>query len=65
MARGHEEASTSQARGKRGTPRETPTVSSLVTVMSVKELRSFSQVPIDIRLKVENGPAAPTIGGCR
>ena len=50
MARGHEEASTSQARCKRGTPRETPTVSSLVAVMSVEELRSFSQVPIDIRL---------------
>ena len=42
MARGHEEASTSQVVRKRGTPRETPTVSSLVAAMSVEELRSFS-----------------------
>ena len=47
MARGHEEASTSQVGHKRGTPRETPTVSSLVVVMSVEDLRSFSQVPTD------------------
>ena len=31
--------------------------------MSVKELRSFSQVPTNIRLKVADGPPAPTIGG--
>ena len=39
--RGHEEASTSQAGRKRGTPRESPTASSLVAAMSVEELRSF------------------------
>ena len=38
MARGHEEASTSQTGRKRGTPRETPTISSLVVVMSVEDL---------------------------
>ena len=61
MARGHEEASTSQAGCKRGTLGETPIVSSLVAVMFVEELRLFSQVPADIILKVENGSVAPTI----
>ena len=50
MARGHEEASTSQVGSKRETPWETPTVSSLVTAMSIEELRSFSHVPANIRL---------------
>ena len=48
-ARGHEEDSTNQAERKRRTPRETSIVSSLVTVMYVEELRSFSQVLADIR----------------
>ena len=61
MARGHEEASTSQAGRKRGTPRETPIVSRLVIAMFVEELRSFSQVLVDIRLKVANDTATPTI----
>ena len=51
MAIGHEEASTNQAERKRGTPQETPTVSSLVAAMSVKDLRSFKQVPATIRLE--------------
>ena len=40
-----------------------PTVSNLVAVMSVEELRSFSQVPTDIRLEVEECPTALTIEG--
>ena len=63
MEKGHEEASISQARCKKGTPRETPTVSSLVATMFVEELRLFSQVPADIRLKVANDTVAPTIRG--
>ena len=62
LARGHEETSTSQAGRKRGTSRETPTVSSLVAAMSIEELRSFSQVPADIKLKVADDMATPTIG---
>ena len=31
--------------------------------MSVEELKSFSQVPADIRLEVEEGTVSPTIGG--
>ena len=63
MARGHEETSISQAGRKRGTSRETLTVSSLVVVMSVEELRSFNQVPANIRLEVADRLDAPTIGG--
>ena len=63
MARGHEETSTSHAGCKRGTPRETPIVSSIVVAMSVEELRSFSQVPADIKLEVADGTTAPTIRG--
>ena len=62
MGRGHEETSTSQVRCKRGTPREKPTVSSLVATMSLEELRFFNQVPVIIRLEVSDGTATPTIG---
>ena len=61
MARGHKEASTSQARHKRGTPRETPTASSLVAAMFVEDLRSFRQVPATIRLDMSNGAATSTM----
>ena len=63
MARGQEETSTSQARRKRGTTRETLTASNLVATMFVEELRSFSQVPSDISLELPDGAVAPTIGG--
>ena len=63
MARGHEETSTSQVGRKRRTSRETPSVSSLVVATSVKEVKSFSQVPTDIRLEVVEGPIVLTIGG--
>ena len=63
MERSHEETSTRQGGHKRGTSGEMPTVSSLVPSMSVEELRSFSQVPANIRLEVAGGMAAPTIGG--
>ena len=62
MARGHEEASTSQARRKRGTPWETPMVSSLVVAMSIEDLRSFRQVPTVIRLEVSNGTTTSIVG---
>ena len=61
MARGHGETSTSQAGRKRGTPRETPTVRSLVVAMSVEDLRSFRQVSAAIRLEVSYGMATSTM----
>ena len=63
MARGQEETSTSQAGCKRGTPRESPTASSLVAAMYVEELRSFCQVPADISLELLDGDAVSTVEG--
>ena len=63
MTRGHEKTFIGQVGCKRGTLRETSTVSSLVTIMSVEELRLFSHVPVNIKLEVADNPATPTIGG--
>ena len=62
MVRGQEEGSISQAGRKRGTPRETPTASSLVSAMSIEELRFFSQVPTGISLELSNGSTVSTVG---
>ena len=58
MSRGHEEALTSQVGRKRGTPREMPTISSLVVAMSVEDLRSFKQVLIATRLEMSDDPTS-------
>ena len=50
MVRGYEEVSNNQAGRWRGTPRETPTTSSLVDAMPVGELMLYNQVPIEISL---------------
>ena len=39
------------------------TITSLVAAMSMKELRSFSQVPTRIRMELSNGVAVPTVEG--
>ena len=62
MVRGHEEASTSQAGRTMGTPREMPSMSSLGATMSVKDLRSFRQVPTAIRLELSDSITTSTIG---
>ena len=62
MVRGHEEASTSQAGRKRGNPQEKPMVSSLVSAMSIEDLRSFRQVPTAIRLEMLDGAVTSTMG---
>ena len=62
MARGHKEASTSQARRKRGTPREMPMASSLLAAMSVEDLRSFRQVPAAIGLEMSDDATTSTMG---
>ena len=40
-----------------------PIASSLVAAMSIEDLRSFSQVPIDISLELLDGTAIPITGG--
>ena len=62
MARSHEEVSTNQARRRRGTPRETPTTSSLVATMFAEELRLYNQIPTEISLETSDGAATTTIG---
>ena len=61
MARGHEEISTSQVGRRRGTPREMPTVSSVVVAMSAEELRLYNQVPVEINLEVSDGLTTSTV----
>ena len=63
MVRRQEKVSTSQARNKRGTPRISPTASSLVVAMYVEECRSFCQVPTDISMEFSDGATVSTIGG--
>ena len=61
MVRGYEKVSTNQAGCQNGTPRETPTTSSLVAAMSIEELRLYSHVPVEINLEILNDPVALTI----
>ena len=63
MVRSQEETSTSQAGRMRGTPQELPTASSLVAAMSIEELRSFCQVPVDISLELSDGAVVSTVRG--
>ena len=62
MTRCHEEVSTSQARRRRGTPRETPTARSLVAAMSAQELRLDNQIPAKISLEMSDGVATSIVG---
>ena len=62
MTRDQEETSTSQVGHRRGPSRELPSASSLVSSMSMEELRFFCQIPDSISLEFSNGPAASTVG---
>ena len=59
---GASQASTNKAGRKRGTPRETPTVSNLIAAMFVEGLRSFRQVPVAIILETLDDTTTSTIG---
>ena len=60
MKKGHEEVSTNQARYRMGTPRETPTASSLVVAMYAEELRLYSQILPKISLEMLDDVATST-----
>ena len=62
IARGYEEVSNSQAGHQRGTPQETPIVSSLVAAMSTEELRLYSQISTAISLEISDDPATSIMG---
>ena len=48
MARGQKETSTSQAGRRRGPSRDTPSASSIISSLSMEELRSYCQIPNNI-----------------
>ena len=61
MTRGQEETSTSQTGRRRGPSRDTPYASSLISSMSMEELRSYCQIPNTIDFKLSDGPIEFTI----
>ena len=60
MTRGHEKVLPSQTGCRKGTPWETPTASSLVAAMSAKELKLYSQIPVEIGLETLDGANTST-----
>ena len=62
VMRDQKETSTSQVVRRKGSSRESPIVSSLVSSMSMEELRSFCRIPNGISLELLDGPTLSTIG---
>ena len=61
LARGQEETSTSQARCKRGSSRDTPSTISITSSLYMEELRSYYQIPNNIDFEMLDGPIESTI----
>ena len=61
MARSQEETSTSQAGCRRGPSRDTPSTSSLISSLTMKELRSYCRIHNNINFEFSDGPAESTI----
>ena len=57
MARGQEETSTSQAGRRRGPGGDTPFASSIISSLSIEELRSYCHIPDSINFELPDGPA--------
>ena len=55
MARGQEETSTSQVGRMRGPGRDTPSTSSIISSLSMEELRSYCHIPDNIDLELSDG----------
>ena len=62
MARGQEETSTSQAGRKRGPTRRTPSISIIISSLSMEELRAYCEIPDDIDVTLLDGSAESTTG---
>ena len=62
MERGQEKTSTSQVGRRRGPIWELPSTSSLVSSLSMEELRSFCQIPDSINLELSDGPVVSIVG---
>ena len=63
MTRGEEETSTSQAGRKRGLARGTRSASSIVSSLTMEELRAYYEIPNNIDLKLMEKPDEFTLGG--
>ena len=61
MAKGQEKTSTSQAGRRRGPSRDTPSASSIISSLSMEELRSYCQIPNNIDFELPDGPTEPTV----
>ena len=61
MERGQEETSTSQAGSRKGPSQDTPSASSLISSLSMEELRSYCRIPNDIDFELSDGPTESTI----
>ena len=62
MARGEEETSTSQAESRQGSSRESPSTRSIISPLSMDEVRSYCQIPDDIDFELSEGLAESTMG---
>ena len=56
MMRGQEETSTSQAGCRKGSVQDTPSTSSIISSLSMEELRSYCQIPDNIDFELPDGP---------
>ena len=63
MTRGEEETSTSQAGRKRGLARGTRSTSSIVSSLTMEELRTYYEIPDNIDLKLMENSDKSTLGG--
>ena len=63
MTRGEEETSTSQAGRKQGPVRGTRSASSIVSSLTMEELRTYYEIPDNIDLKLMEKPDVSTLGG--
>ena len=62
MERGQEEASTSQPSCKRGLTRGMPYTRSIISSLSMEELRAYCQILDEIDVVLSEGPAENTVG---
>ena len=62
MVRGQEETSTSQARHRRGPSRESSSASSIISSLSIDEVRSYCQILEDIDFELSEGSTESTMG---
>ena len=61
MTRGQEETSTNHVGCRRGPGRDTPSASSIISYLSMEELRSYCHIPDNIDIELPDGLAESTI----